>query len=137
MKTRGPSEAQIQKQIDDFLELDGWRIIRTDLPHLRGLGVQEKGIPDRLYIRYWAGLSVRGAGIAEKADLLAETQSLWIEHKKLRGRLSEHQEAWHAAERARGALVIVAGQDFHPSLDSFCQWYGQSGLQRVSVRLAK
>ena len=132
MKTRSPSEAQIQKQIDDFLELDGWRIIRTDLPHLRGLGVQEKGIPDRLYVRYIPTLIPNPC-----VRYLAVSEVLWIEHKKPRGRLSDRQKAWHAAERARGALVIVAGQDFHPSLDSFCQWYGQSGLQRVSVRLAK
>lgn len=133
MKTRSPSEAQIQKQIDDFLELDGWRIIRTDLPHLRGLGVQEKGIPDRLYVRYLPTL----IAILDCVRYRAVSEVLWIEHKKPRGRLSDRQKAWHDAERARGALVIVAGQDFHPSLDSFCQWYSSSGLQRVSVRLAK
>ena len=130
MKTRGPSEAQIQKQIDDFLELDGWRIIRTDLPHLRGLGVQEKGIPDRLYLRY------RGP-VSRFFDLgMGFGSILWIEHKKPRGRLSEHQKAWRRHERASGALVIVAGEDFPASLDGFHAWYKKSGLQRVSVRLA-
>ena len=135
MKTRGPSEAQIQKQIDDFLELDGWRIIRTDLPHLRGLGVQEKGIPDRLYLRY--GRAVRNVHAYGIQHTLCDIEHFWVEHKKRGGKPSQAQKDWIARERASGALVIVAGENFEASLDSFCQWYSSSGLQRVSVRLAK
>jgi hypothetical protein len=134
MKTRGPSEAQIQKQIDDFLELDGWRIIRTDLPHLRGLGVQERGIPDRLYVRYEKqGPAPFGEFVYDRSWI----QHLWIEMKKRGGKLSQAQKDWITRERARGALVIVAGEDFEASLDGFYTWYTQSGLRRVSVRLAK
>ncbi len=54
---RGPSEAQIQQAADDFLALDGWRKIVTDPPHMRGLGVSEKGIADRLYLRYLSSVT--------------------------------------------------------------------------------
>ena len=47
MIKRSPSEKEIQQQIDEYLALDNWRVFRMDLPHLRGLGVQEPGIPDR------------------------------------------------------------------------------------------
>jgi hypothetical protein len=46
------SEAHIQETCSQFLAVDGWRRIRTDLKQLRGMGMQEKGMADDLYIRY-------------------------------------------------------------------------------------
>lgn len=132
MKRRGPSESQIQQQIDELLELDGWRIIKTDLPHLRGLGVQEKGMPDRLYLRYPTSEQYDQLGYE-----LGDAEAFWIEHKKRDGKAKEHQKAWHAAERARGALVIVAGEDFEASADGFIAWYNGSGLARRKLTISK
>lgn len=127
MKSKGPSERQIEEACDDLLMLDGWRIIKTDLPHLRGLGVQEKGMPDRCYLRY-----EKEGPPPPPADVFpydyAWCQHLWIEWKKRGGKAAEHQKAWHAAERARGALVLVAGEDFPASVDGFLSWYNGSGL---------
>ena len=55
---------------------------------------------------------------------------MWIEHKSPTGRAAPHQKAWHAAERARGALVLVAGEDFPASIDGFMEFYRRSGLMR-------
>jgi hypothetical protein len=55
---------------------------------------------------------------------------MWVEHKRAGGVVRPHQLAWHEAERARGALVVVATEDFEPSLDGFIEWYRVSGLLR-------
>ncbi len=126
-----PTEAQIQSQCRDYLALDGWRLVVTDPPHIRGLGVSEPGMPDDLYIRYG---EKRNREFPEgEVD-----QVLWVEHKskRLGSKAAQHQKNWHARERARGALVIVAGVDFEASLEGFAKWYEQSGLQRKRVKVS-
>lgn len=130
-KTIKVSEVQIQKAADDFLELDGWRYVETDPKHLRGLGVSEKGIPDRLYLRYGFNPKTMYGSIPAKST----TQILWVEHKRKKGKAAQHQKDWHETERARGALVLVAGIDFEASLEGFVEWYEKSGLQRKKVTL--
>ncbi len=134
-KARGPSEAQIQSACDDLMVLDGWRIVKTDLPHLRGLGVQERGMPDRLYLRY--GLYPLAPIAKHEASPLARLicQSIWIEWKKRGGKASEYQKTWHAIEGACGALVVVAGVDFPASVDGFLDWYNGSGFSRRRLTL--
>lgn len=125
MKPKPLSERHIEETCTEFLALDSWRCIKTDLAHLRGLGVQEPGMCDRLYIRYlepdwpgtWAGAEV-----------------LFIEWKAKKGVHSQKQKDWQAAERARGALIWVAKQDFAPSIEAFQEFYRQSGLMRRSLR---
>lgn len=136
------SEKQIQECCDDFLRLDGWRVFKTDLPHLRGLGVQEKGMPDRLYIRYandgiWVVPDLRRHGSAEalwiewkRRDSFSKKQNCWLPTKA-----SQAQHDWHAEERARGALVWVAGEDFEASPETFAEFYAKSGLQRKKVSM--
>jgi hypothetical protein len=125
------SEAHIQKACTDLLELDGWRTIRTDLPHLRGLGVQEKGMPDNLYIRYEAVRSGDGDVIKSHPEW---TDTMWIEWKKKGGKAAQHQKDWHQAECARGALTLIAGQDFEASISGFQEFYRASGLMRRNLR---
>jgi hypothetical protein len=55
---------------------------------------------------------------------------LWIEGKSKNGRVSQRQADWHLLERKRGAMVIVAGQDFEPEIEDFIDFYRHSGLQR-------
>lgn len=135
-----PLEKHLQETCSEFLALDGWRRIRTDLKQLRGLGVQEKGMADDLFIRYGKAcpeiqgcFSMGGCGCAEV---------LWIEWKRERGGTGKralftkaekamiHQKAWHAAERARGALTWIAGEDFTASIEGFIEHYSESGLLR-------
>lgn len=92
-----------------------------------GKGTGEKGMPDLLAIRYLFGESVPESEISEFAGVL------WIEWKSARGRLAPHQRAWHDAERARGALTIIAGVDFDASIDGWLAWYRESGLNRGRV----
>jgi hypothetical protein len=117
------------------LALDGWRRIRTDLQHLRGLGVQEKGMADDIYVRYGGFLanlnySAMREMLPKKDELACLTQVLWIEWKRRTGKAMAHQHAWHANERARGALTLIAGIDFVASVDGFMVFYKNSGLSR-------
>jgi hypothetical protein len=84
---------------------------------------------DHLYLRYIF------ADVRERTTPLAHSAAhvMWIEWKSARGRAAPHQKTWHMAERARGALVVVAGQDFHKSVDGFIAWYRRSGLMRKSL----
>ncbi len=130
-KTKPLSEKHIQETCTAWLALDDWRCIRTDLPHLRGLGVQERGMPDNLYIRYWANEG--GHNRKDSADVM------WIEWKRKGGKAAQHQQDWHAKERARGALTLIAGEPggFEASIESFCNWYAQSGLQRKRISIPR
>lgn len=112
------SEASLQATCADWLALDGWlRRIKTDLRHLRGMGVQEPGIPDDCFIRY-----------APLNPFPGTAQVLWIEWKARDGVIGQKQIEWHTLERARGGLVWVAKQDFEPTVDGFQDHYRESGL---------
>lgn len=116
----------VQKPVVQFLEIDGWRMFRTELTvqKERGRVVGEVGQPDYLAIRYGANapeiqqcLSMGGCACSEV---------MWLEFKRGKvGRISKAQSDWHAAERKRGALVLVVS-DF----DAFRKWYMDSGLNR-------
>ena len=135
-------EADIQGACCDLLALDGWRRVRTDLPHLRGLGVQEKGIADDLFIRYWAEHVGRTPQTHDQRvnclHLASGNELMWIEWKRidsrgLRTKASREQIAWHTLERKRGALTLIAGQDFEPTIDGFRRFYAESGLCRRKI----
>lgn len=123
------SERHIEATCSDWLALDQWRCIKTDLPHLRGLGVQEKGMCDRLYIRYRPSFpgSLLGTRLCTR-DAVVEL--VWIEWKRKGGKNAEHQKAWRSAERAKGALVWAAMEDFQPTIEAFQEFYRKSGLNR-------
>lgn len=122
------SEADIEKTCTELLELDGWRTIKTDLKFLRGLGVQEKGMADRLYIRYGPSPRDIQRGSTKDNWLPEDCEVMWIEWKSATGKVAAHQKDWHEAERRRGALVLVAGVDFPASIEGFQDWYRSSGL---------
>ncbi len=120
------SERQIQDTCLEWLLHDGWlRQIHTDLRHLRGMGVQELGIPDDCVIRYYCPTSGRQnhGGVA---------QVIWIEWKARDGKVGDKQREWHQLERARGGLVWVAKQDFEPTIEGFQEHYRKSGLLQRS-----
>lgn len=123
------SEADVQRAVVDLLTLDGWRAIRTDpvSDRARGKGFGEFGMPDYLFIRYdleplpsTLHRDEKGREMCWCADFM-----LWIEFKRPGAKPKPHQAAWHDAERARGALVLVVDD-----IDKFRDWYAQSGLRR-------
>ena len=120
-----PTERQIQETCSEWLQLDGWRRIRTDMKQLRGMGVQEPGMCDDLFIRYGAYFAGQRDGAVSSV-----CQVIWIEWKAKRGVHGDKQRAWQALERARGALVWVAKVDFPASIEGFQEWYRKSGLRR-------
>ena len=131
MKPKPLSEKHIQETCSAFLSFDGWRRIKTDLPHLRGLGVQEPGMCDDLFLRYTA---IPKWIEAPTDDLVALSETLWIEFKSRTGRAGEKQKEWQAKERTRGALVWVMLETFGASIEEFQEYYRRSGLMLRNLR---
>lgn len=77
------TETDIMRDIRDFLRLHGWKVVRNH----QSLG-SEKGVPDLT--------AIRGG------------QTVWIEVKTPKGRLSKHQEAWLQDLEDHGGWWIVA-----------------------------
>lgn len=125
------TEAHIERSCTEWLELDGWRTLKTDpvSDRGRGKGFGEVGMADRLYIRYGYLFDFRHVPYQA---VVAEV--LWIEWKSKRGRAASHQVNWIAAEVARGALVWLAGIDFPAgSIEAFQEHYRASGLMRRNL----
>ena len=126
------TEADVQQAVVLMLQLDGWRAIRTDpvSDRARGKGFGEIGMPDYLFIRYRLAEQLRGCGLplpfpfgeGEAAEVL------WIEFKAPGKKPTPHQQRWHNAEIALGALV-----NWFDSVDYFRKWYKASGLMRNKI----
>lgn len=162
MATRKPklpviSEADIQLACGEYLQLDGWRMLRTDpvsdmaiaqvirkrladvaLPShirslvleiidrsIRGKGFGELGMADCLFMRWDRDPPWTGQG---STWFRAHAEVMWIEFKRKDGKAQPHQKTWHAAERARGALTLIAGEDFPATIEGFIDWYEKSDL---------
>ncbi len=121
-------EHMIEAECTRLLEQDGWRALRTDpvSDRGRGKGFGEKGMADHLYIRY--GNATCGVATDGSNDVV-----MWIEFKSAKGKPAKHQTEWHTKERARGALTLIAGEDFPASVAGFVEWYRKSGLNRGRV----
>lgn len=117
-RTPGLLEHHVQRAVTELLEWDGWRAFRTELTvqRERGRVVGERGQPDYLYLRYATPVAGQGTGLASV---------IWIEFKRPGEKPRADQLAWHEAEGARGALVLVVDD-----INQFIQWYRESGLQR-------
>lgn len=134
-KLKRISEASLQSAVTTLLQLDGWRALRTDPVSNRGLGkgFGEIGMADYLYIRY--GFTELGALLdvrIQNAQIRhrSHCEVLWIEHKAPGAKPSTAQQLWHAGERSRGALALIAGIDFEASIEGWQAWYKASGLGR-------
>ena len=129
-------ERDIARTCGDLLALDGWRLIWCEPVSRRewGRGFGEKGMPDLLCLRYSKGPRFKGTGgppiYGQWPDF---HEIIWIEFKSAIGKAAPHQRAWHIAERARGALTLIAGEDFEASIGGFKEWYRASGLNRGRV----
>lgn len=126
-----PLERDINKGIRDILELDGWRIVmmETVSDHERRRYFGEPGMPDMLCLRY----CVMPKEVPIDARILADV--LWIEGKRRTGKVAANQADWHRAERRRGAITVIAKQDFDATIEGFFSWYGTSGLMRKAMEL--
>lgn len=122
-KTATRSEAELERICTQMLEHDGWRPLKTDPVSRRsqGKGFGEIGQTDYEYKR---------PAISETGRAQGWCQVLLIEWKRPGGINAEHQKAWQAAERAKGFLVWVAGEDFEATADAFWVFYSKSGLKR-------
>lgn len=128
------SEADVTKQVCDFLSYEGWRSVRMNVGGAtyrtltnetgwdsggevvdRYVQFGEPGQPDWLFIRY--GRQNRDFSHARPWIRYAE-KLLWIEFKAPGKKPSAGQIDWHEAERARGALVMVVD-----NYEVFRDWY--------------
>jgi hypothetical protein len=127
------SEAELERICTQVLEMDGWRSLKTNpvSRRARGAGFGELGMADYLYIRYPDPRLPMGTQKCMKMGHLGPCDVMWIEWKRQGGLPEEHQIKWIVAERNRGALVLLAGQDFPATVDGFCAWYESSGLKRA------
>lgn len=116
-------EKHVQEGVAAFLSIDGWRRIRTDLRRLRGMGVQEKGMADDLFLRY-DPIFVRVHGQAY-SEFKPFAEVLWCEFKRPGEKPRPEQIVWHEAERAKGALVLIVD-----CIDQFRKDYFAMGLAR-------
>lgn len=116
------SEADVVRQVCDFLEAHGWRLFRTGYGEIHRAGearatVGEEFMPDRLCVRYKTG---------------AYCELLWIEFKRKKapgvraGKLTAGQDNWIQEERARGATCVVVDD-----LVEFLDWYRRQGLAKL------
>lgn len=140
MKAPRITEAQLQTYGTQLLEADGWRALRTDPVSRRewGKGFGEKGMADMLYVRYLDDALVHIAANTDDPPstnvMLSICRVMWIEWKRKGGKVAAHQTAWHELERKRGALTLIAGENFEATPESFYEWYKNSGLMRKDIR---
>jgi hypothetical protein len=127
-KSPAIQEKHIEQTCSEWLELDGWRTLKTDPVSRKewGKGFGELGMADRLYIRYEKQTSPPSMDTGT-------SQVIWIEWKSRDGKLKLHQQDWHVAERCRGAVTLIAGKTFPASIEGFQNWYRQSGLMRRKI----
>lgn len=120
-------EKDLEQAVREYLELDGWRCWHFEevWAEERKRTFGEAGMPDLLLIRYdCPGTEVEDVRKVVRAEIM------WLEVKTDGGRVAPHQKLWHAAERKRGALTIIFGEDFPATFDGFIGWYQDSGLCR-------
>jgi len=129
-------ERDIARTASDLLIADGWRMLITDPVSNRALGkgFGEIGMADRLYIRYSFDRRPPDGQWNETLLRAVAVEVLWIEWKRtVHGKATKPtlaQTAWHTLERKRGALTLIAGEDFEASIEGFQDWYKSSGLMR-------
>lgn len=135
------SQRALERDLENYgtglLELDGWRSFKMEqnFSERKVKLVGEAGMPDRLYLRYYDPRFDRsewleGEGTAWQR---AQAQVLFVEWKRKGGKAKQHQLDWIAAERARGALVWLAGEDFVATPEGFYEHYAGSGLMRKTI----
>jgi hypothetical protein len=127
-------EKDIERTCTDFLACDGWRPFKMEEnfseKKLKRTG--EAGMADHLYIRYDCLVEI--IFDHPEIDERKHAEVLWIEFKRKGGKAAQHQKDWHTLERKRGALTLIAGEDFPASIEGFQEWYRGSGLQRRADR---
>ena len=140
-------EDMIEAEVTRMLVQDGWRALRTDpvSDRGRGKGFGELGMADHLYIRYGVhrgcpqcGLNCHDFALCRQCQITPvatpwKSDVMWIEFKSAKGKPKSHQIEWHTKERARGALTLIAGVDFPPSVLGFVEYYRKSGLNRGRI----
>lgn len=140
-----PKEDSIEKAIVQAMVLDGWRPFKMEenFSERKKKKTGEPGMCDHLFIRYIPrdgpcnlNCPACDAPFVFRPHDFGKTEVLWWEFKaskKVRKRkefLSKDQVAWVAAERARGALIWVAGLDHEADTPGAAQHYLNSGLAR-------
>lgn len=103
------AERDITRTCREYLELRGWRPVRINAG-----AFGKSGMPDFLFVHYRRGTC------------------FWCEFKRPGGRLGPKQVEWIAAEKQRGALVIVCD-----GYDGLVRWYEEQFGVEGQLRLGE
>lgn len=134
-------EKDVQNTCVALLQLDGWRHIRLEqnFSVRKRKTIGEPGMADSLFIRYTQTKYSRDKWPAYHRSIV---DLMFVEWKRIMSsrsakktplratKASLAQKTWHSIERSRGALTLIAGEDFPASIEGFREWYEASGLQR-------
>jgi hypothetical protein len=130
-------ERDLQLACEGLLQYDGWRILHFEqnFSERKRKVVGEAGAPDTLAIRYDInGLMGKWLRWQDGYGDPTISHVVWIEWKRPKGIKSAAQKIWHRAERERGAVIWVAGEDFQTTYESFKDFYETSWLCRRKLR---
>ncbi len=121
-------ESSLESAVATLMQLDGWRYFHTEYALTQGgRPVLEPNMPDAFFIRYLDGKE--GCGCPLPFGCCC-SHTIWVEFKRVGKKATGEQRLWHAAERKRGAIMLVAGVDFTADTEGFKVWYRASGLMR-------
>lgn len=136
-------ERDIEAACTQLLQLDGWRVFHMEQQwsEKKRKSVGEHGMADVLAIRYGPPRrhQQRFARGFETTWFPEDAEVVWLEFKRITGKsgrptkAAPHQKIWHRDERLRGAMTLIAGEDFPASTDGFIAWYRGSGLMRQRI----
>lgn len=131
-------ESHIETAIVQAMVLDGWRPFKMQysFDQVKKLTLGEPGMCDHLFLRYRAGEKLTPVSILRSRVTLLD-EVLWWEFKRVKSRpgrrdkatgLDPDQVQWIAAEKAKGAMVWVAGIDHEADIAGAALHYLGSGL---------
>lgn len=126
MKPFKLTEAQIVRQVRDFLEYRGWRALRMQSalvgrPQGGAFRVGEKGMADYLFLLY-RNWDVGGQDPLSWCSALV----VWIEFKRPGKTPTPDQTQWMVEETARGAHVLTVS-----NFGDFADWYQNMIARRL------
>lgn len=122
-------ESSLESGVATLMQLDGWRYFHTEYALTQGgRPVLEPNMPDALFVRYLS--KVHGTCMCAMQFGCCCAHTIWVEFKRVGKKPTGEQKLWHAAERKRGAIVLVAGDTFPATIEGFKLWYASSGLAR-------
>jgi len=117
----GLLEKDVVKQVKDFLELRGWRAVRTQFAATPGMfSTGEPGMADYLFLRYMPAEAAPARCLAAWVEVKSPNDKRRCECRAGDKKVCKQcrQTRWQERERQRGAFVLVTS-----NIDRFADEY--------------